>query len=79
MSLNPGALYLMASRLPFELGALAAELRQQPGENLIRVRSPHMDVVQSEQFRILHDFDARAPGVFHKAELEEPRHVCAPA
>ena len=75
MSLKPGALYLIGVEAPFELRALSAELRQQPGENLIRIRSTHMDVVQPEQFRILHHFDARAPRVFHEPELEEPGHI----
>src|SRR6516164_3560617 len=56
---------------PFELGALASEFGQQPGENVIRVRSTHVDMVKAEQFGILHDFDASAPRVFHKTEFEE--------
>src|ERR1700730_5107298 len=34
-----------------------------------------MDVVQPEQFWILHYFDARAPWVFHERELEESGHL----
>ena len=58
---------------PLELHALPAELRQQPGENFLRVRPTHLDVVQAEQLRILHDFDARPPWVFHERELVEAR------
>src|SRR5579863_4194400 len=32
-------------------------------------------MVQPEQFRILYDFDARAPWVFHESELEKSGHL----
>jgi len=57
-----------------DLTTLAAELGEKPAENLIRVRSAQMDVMQAEQFRILHDFDARAPRIFHECDLKEHRH-----
>ena len=44
-----------------ELLALAAELRQQPADDDFGIRPAHVDVVQAEQFRILHHLDLACP------------------
>src|SRR5712692_1358382 len=72
---EPGRAVFDGVDASLELCALSAELCQQPAEDLIRVWSTHMDVVQPEQFWILHYFDARAPWVFHERQLEEPGHL----
>src|SRR5215467_9627105 len=69
-----GRTVLHSVRAPFELRPLTTEFRQQPGENVIGIRSPHVNVVQAEQIWILDYFDARAPWVFHECELKEPWH-----
>ena len=55
---------------PFHLRALPAKLPQQPGENVVGIRSTKVYVVQSQQCLILHDYDARSPWIFDHSDFD---------
>ena len=74
-SLKPGALYLMPSMRPFSLVRSPPNFACSQPKTSSGSGRAQMDVVQAEQFRILHNFDARAPWIFDKRQLEKPGHV----
>src|SRR5262245_50562361 len=67
-----GACVLYRIELPLDLGALTAKFVEQPGVGGFRVRQSQLDMMESQEFRILHQLDLCAPRTLNESRPVKP-------